>query len=808
MMSRLFPRRSCRVALLLFLAPLLLMAGVAQASAQAWFVDGYHGGIWGHYPEGYTGFICDMLDANPDWNICLEIEPETWDTVAVKTPEDLARLREYVKAGRVEFTNPSWAQPYLWNIDGECILRQMEVGMQTILRHFPEAQFVTYAVEEPCFTSSLPALLSELGFRHAVLRCPDTCWGGYPVGHGGELVNMVGPDGTRLLSVPRPACESFEPGSTWQTASWKNSPAYLTACREADIAHPVGMCYQDAGWKNGPWVGNKAIYSTWTNYIEHISIGTTDDDWHFSQEDIRPNLMWGSSVMNRLAQQVRSAENALLQRECLALLPGAPYDSLTADADVLDQAWKHLFLAQHHDTWIVPYNGLRGKRTWANWVEEWTTLPPLAMDEEKGSTLRVFNTLGHSRRAMLRVGEHCYPVEVPAFGRRDFTVDELAKTTEGYETCRVVKKNSQQLTVTNGLLTITFDLTGGGVISRLEYEDGYDFAQTAHLFDGAGVAMGELRGYFYDKNLWHSSKEEKVKCQVEGDGTLCMTIVLEGSIAGSPFTQTYILHGGETLIDCSLKVEWKTDERRESRDESRGTKGWTMPQGPGIGEYRQSGKTWREARRAWCDDRYKLNIFFPANLTNARLWKDAPFDVCESMQDSTWFSTWNDIRHNIILHWVDVSEGTDGHGLALLTDHTGSYGYGKDYPLSLTAQYSGVGLWGRNYRIEGPLEMHYALIPHRGRWDESGIDRISREWNSPVISQWRNENKESDVSLIDLGETGLELSGVHRTEEGLEVRLYNASGDDTPQTIRIGSETMSLSIPRHGLKTIHINQEM
>ena len=782
--------------------------------ARSYFVDGYHGGIWGHYPEGYTSFICDQLDQHPDWNICLEIEPETWDTVAVKAPADLARLREYVKKGRVEFTNPSWAQPYLWNIDGECILRQMEVGMQTITKYFPEAQFVTYAVEEPCLTSSLPAMLSLLGFRHAVLRCPDTCWGGYPVGHGGELVNMVGPDGTSLLSVPRPACETLEPGSTWQTASWKNSRAYLTACREAGIAHPVGMCYQDAGWKNGPWMGDKAIYTTWTNYIEQISVGTTDDDWHFSQEDIRPCLMWGSSVMNRLAQEVRSAENALLQREKLSLLPGAPHDTLLADADLLDSQWKQLFLAQHHDTWIVPYNGLRGKRTWADWVTEWTTLPPLATAADAmlpTSTLRVFNTLGHARREMVRVDGRLCPVEVPAYGFRDYTAAALAQAAASATPCRVVEKNPHLLTVTNGVSTLTFDLDKGGTVSHLLYEDGYDFAGTACVENGDEVAFGALRGYFYDQERWCSSTEEKVNCTVEGDGTPCMTIVLEGAIAGSPFTQTYTLLGGERCIDCRLKVDWKMTSAlpapsRDGRPENGGRRRESMqPQGPGIGEYRQSGRQWRETRRAWCDDRYKLNLFFPVHLDDACLWKDAPFDVCESRQDSTWYGTWDDIRHNIILHWVDLSEGSDGHGLALFTDHTGSYGYGKEYPLTLTAQYSGVGLWGRNYHIEGPLEMHYALVPHCGQWDEAGVDRASRAWNEPLVSRVMEGECEPDYSLIDLGDSGLELSGVRRTDDGIEVRLYNAAGDATPQTIVLAGKPLQVSLPRHGLTTLKIN---
>ena len=782
-------KQSVRKVLILAILCIQCLFSPAQAPAggrgQAWFVDGYHGGVWGHYPKGYTAFICDQLDAHPDWNICLEIEPETWDTVAVQAPGDLERLRTYVRAGRVEFTNPSWAQPYLWNIDGECILRQMEVGMAKIRQYFPEAQFVTYAAEEPCFTSSLPALLTELGFRHAVLRCPDTCWGGYPAAHGGERANMVGPDGTSLLCVPRPDCEALEAGSTWQTASWKNSRAYLRACREAGIEHPVGMCYQDAGWKNGPWVGDKATYVTWTQYIEEVCTHETTDDWHFSQEDIRPCLMWGSSVMNRLARQVRSAENTLLQREKLALLPGAPHDPLTADAEALDKAWKGLFLAQHHDTWIVPYNNLRGKRTWADWVEEeWTALPAWPEADGQGTTLRVFNTLGHARKDIVHMDGNDYPVEVPAFGYRDFTAEELTAATTA-ASCRVLKKNKHWVEVTNGLCTLTFNLRRGGTVSHLLYtdkEDGtaYDLAPAKQ--DKEQRLVGELRGYFYNKQQWCSSSESKVECHIEGEGTPRMTVVMEGKVAGSPFTQTYTLQQGSPLIDCTLKVDWQGRQ--------------------GIGEYRQDGKRWRETRRAWCDDRYKLNIFFPTRLTDARLWKDAPFDVCESRQDSTWYSTWNDIQHNIILHWLDISEGSNGYGLALLTDHTGSYSYGKDYPLALTAQYSGIGLWGRNYRIEGPLEMHYALVPHRGLWDDAAIDRISREWNEPLIGLWTDGSDTQEDSLIDLGNTGLEVSGARQTENGLEVRLYNAAGDGETHNVRIGNQTMQVAIPRHGLKTI------
>ena len=45
-----------------------LLAISASASAQeSYFVDGFHGGIYGHYPvPWYTQFMVDQLQSNPE----------------------------------------------------------------------------------------------------------------------------------------------------------------------------------------------------------------------------------------------------------------------------------------------------------------------------------------------------------------------------------------------------------------------------------------------------------------------------------------------------------------------------------------------------------------------------------------------------------------------------------------------------------------------------------------------------------------------------------------------------------------------
>ena len=47
--------------------------------ATLYFVDGYHGGIRGHMPEGSWQDILSAMERWPEWKISLEIEPESWE---------------------------------------------------------------------------------------------------------------------------------------------------------------------------------------------------------------------------------------------------------------------------------------------------------------------------------------------------------------------------------------------------------------------------------------------------------------------------------------------------------------------------------------------------------------------------------------------------------------------------------------------------------------------------------------------------------------------------------------------------------
>ena len=129
---------------------LLSLNAGAQERRQTYFVDGFHGGVYGHYPlDDYTQYMIDQLEKHPHWCIGLEIEPETWDSVRTRTPETYARWRQTVVSNRVEYTNPSYAQSYNYNISGESIIRQIQYGIKKLRSNFPTLAFTSYSTEEP-----------------------------------------------------------------------------------------------------------------------------------------------------------------------------------------------------------------------------------------------------------------------------------------------------------------------------------------------------------------------------------------------------------------------------------------------------------------------------------------------------------------------------------------------------------------------------------------------------------------------------------------------------------------------------------
>jgi len=785
-----------------------LWAVAVLGQQPAWFVDGYHGGIYGHYPSSFTRFIVDSMRTHSDWKLNLEIEPATWDFVRTNTPDDYAAFKQLATdqsvSGRIEFINPAYAQSYLWNISGESVLQQFARGMEKIREHFPNAQFVTYSSEEPCFTSALPGILKSFGFKQAVLKNPDTCWGGYTRAFGGELVNWIGSDGAAIPTVPRYAMESLKQNSTWETIANANKPEFVRAALRAGIEHPVGMCIQDAGWRNGPWlkrggdVYEPTRFTTWRNYFQNVAIQKPTQDWHFSQEDVQVSLVWGAQILQRAAQEERRAESRVVTAEKMATLAGVYQHAPWPEAS-LNEAWRTLMLSQHHDCWIVPYNG-KHDQTWADKVASWTDNTIQRSEEiirqsaeafagETNSNepvqLRVFNTLGVARTDVACVilpenwrgeplvrdssglvvssqlsskhnaKELIFLAAVPAMGYASFKLESADQKAVQRPLASMTKDGSA--TLENDLYRLELDPVHGGTIHSLILKE----LGNRQLVDAANARrFNELRGFFFRAGKFFSTADHPARIEIIENGPVRARVRISGQLASNAVTQVITLTRGQRRIDFSARIDWHDS--------------------PGIGEnFEQSGGfQFTDDHKAFYDDRFKLLALFPVNLPEQQIYKNAPFDVTQSRLSDTFFSTWSGIKNNVLLNWVDLFDSTNQVGLEMLSDHTTSYAHGTNHPLGLTLQYSGVGLWGRNYSLRGPTEVNYALAPHAGNWEQAALWAEDDAWNEPLHTAFSKSETAPEFasrSLLSFDRDGWEVPAMRLDNGRVYIRLFNAS---------------------------------
>jgi alpha-mannosidase len=177
---------------------------------------------------------------------------------------------------------------------------------------------------------------------------------------------------------------------------------------------------------------------------------------------------------------------------------------------------------------------------------------------------------------------------------------------------------------------------------------------------------------------------------------------------------------------------------------------------------------------------------------------------------------------------VDVTDDKNEYGMAVISDHVTSYSHGENFPLALTVQYVGMGLWGRHYGVNGPTDIHYALLPHTDKWDKAGLNEETIKWNEPVVTLMVNDqqNAKSFTKSLD---SGLAISALYYKGDDLYVRIVNSGADKKTHHIvfncqadqvefvelndkiissfqpkETGKVSFDLDLPRFGFKTIKL----
>jgi alpha-mannosidase len=825
-----------------------------------YYMDGYHGGVRGHMPEGCWRDILSAMREFPDWKISLDVEASSWEVLRRQDPQAYEELAAYLKDrsshARVEMVAGTFAQPYGWAISGESNIRQLQRGLQVIQQQFPGIKVLTYAVQEPCWASCLPQILRSLKFEGAALKDASTAWAGYAAGLDADVFHWIGPDGTPITTVPRYAVEKLQ--KVYETESVDATVQFSEKCVEHGILHPTGMCFQDLGWPAKPRVqGSYIRFATWHEYIQEIASPPTKS-WRFGIEDILVTLPWGDPTLLKVAQQVRSAENRLVTAEKIAAIAFVKERS-TWPAEQLREAWDYVLLSQAHDAWITATTR-KGRQAWAFQVASHTLDAQDAADQvigtaasaiSKGSPaspqvplgtqwVRIINSLGFERRDLAQVDIATDPgtvnIEVRdsaghavtsqfVVTRKYLPLDSLKGLSQtrdiypmseagnpataginnaivlfraqvpsiGYATYEVVPSYVEAKTTPQGkvfaltqsdgtvvlesdLYQLTLDPKKGGAITKLIVKElEKDFAPS-----NSDRMLNEFRGYFIAQSAWHSSSENAARITIAENGPLRVALVIDGQVGDVPYQSRVSLVEGQRRIDFHVRFIFEQDT-------------WIGDPWDIKPEDRRS-----EQRRSQNDGRWKLQAFFPVSFQQGELYKNAAFDVCRSRNKNTFFQRWDDIKHNIIVNWVDIVDLDEKYGLALLSDHTTAYTNGENYPLALVLAWAWEGgFWWGKHPLRGPLEMSYAIVPHQGAWDAARISEECGRYSEQLVSQLVEGTPagiDSSYSLLQLDSRGIQVSTLLVEGDAILVRLFNADSNESAHVVSFPNRPKQIEI--------------
>ena len=830
----------------------LAIAEVTVNDISISYMDGYHGGVIGHMPPGSWRDVLSALREFPDWKISLDIEPDSWAVLRREDPESFAELGRLLAEGsRVEMVGGTFAQPYGWAVSGESNIRQLQRGLRVIREAFPGLRVDTYAVQEPCWASCLPQILRSLGFSGASLKNASTAWGGYTAGFDADVVQWIGPDGTAISAVPRYALERLR--FVYETESIDATEEFAQRCRQHGIEHPAGMCFQDLGWAAKPRVRRPQLqYRTWREYLSFVPKPTKS--WHFTLEDILVTLPWGDSTLRQVAQQVRSAENRIVVAEKMATL-AAVLQKQPYPLDTLDQAWKQLLLSQAHDAWITATTR-SGRQAWAFAVAENTLdaetsaqeiigqstdafalrAQPSSHSAAASQSVLLFNTLASARSELAEIsiasdprttgfilrdasgnvlpsqavvdrryhtlpvltamseqheiapGENKTPagginhtvllasVPVPALGMTSLTVESVSAPppTSATAGVSVTEQGDGRFLIQSDRYRIQIDAKQGGTISSL-----VSISDGTELVHAGDRRFGEYRGYFIEDKAWRSSTEQAARVTIHENGPLRATVQIDAQIGSATVSTLLTVIQGESRLDFEVTMKF--------------------PRPTFIGDPHEVAPDERRTsgRRSQNDGRWKLQVHLPF-AADGQIYKSAAFDVCKSKVADTSFQDWNDIKHTIVAQWLDLMKPATNHGLAVMCDGTTAYNYGPDQSLGLVLAWAwDGGFWWGKHPIEGQHTTRFALLPHRGTWEEAALWHEYSRFCEPLVTALASapvRSPASTLSLVDTGSPALQLSAMQMVNGAMQLRFFHASSAAAKHHIQLGFRPRRLEL--------------
>jgi alpha-mannosidase len=742
-----------------------------------------HGGLvlWGsdHFVK-YLRSAVEWLDRYPSFKIGLDNEAYTYDQMARANPEILQEIRTYLKkyAGRFGIGTCTYGQPLSVFINEESNIRQIGYALTADRRHLGCAPDV-YLMSEHAMHSQIPQILKGFGFEGAIMRTHFMMYGYNPT-FDAAIGWWVGFDGSRIPTIPTYKGQGAEFGRTtvdnWILTRYpgSNAPKSPADFRKefAHINPLLATRADDAGLRREELVKEyegKPGYK-WILLEEILPAFPAPQE----QFDTKPNdfvvrMPWGYCG-NEIWNLSRWAEVAVLTAEraaAIAMLTGG-----TNHQAELENAWKNLLVAQHHDIQIcgilndarrflpesinISENVLNSSlqhiasQMSAGNNPQVVVLNPVSWHRKEWFEISVSLPRGYAKNLQIMHGNKIIPSAILAAdlhsdgSLRDIKLAFYADMPElsvcSYKLVPTENKSSiedkklivdsQNLTITTPFLEVHFDPKGG--ISSMKNKR-----------TGKELLDAKKRSAFFAGRIDGKDAESEGFWSLEhAKGGAPWALARQSGMIGSiPYTFEMKFDTESPRIDCRVRFSFS---------------------GQRIGQLSDNK---RESVSGFVHE-HKLRFkMFPAVGKDAVGVRDLPFAVSETPD-----------RYVNGLYWTAVTDGEKGLGVF----NRGTMGAVReqDGGFSIPLAYAMYYIWGTRM-LTGDFAYEIALYPFTEQWDKTGLHERAIEYNYPLAGLFApaGDGKSGHtIQPIVISSSEVIASAFLNLDDDLYVRLYEHRG--------------------------------
>ncbi|MDH7501428.1 MAG: hypothetical protein QHJ82_01760 [Verrucomicrobiota bacterium] len=765
-------------------------ANAASATEPLYLLTCDHGGLvlWGqdHFAER-LGNAVSWLDKYPSFKIGLDNEAHMYDVLAQQNPRLLDHLRELLKryAGRFGIGTCTYGQPLSAFINEESNVRQLVYAIRANRRHFGCTP-VIYLMSEHAMHSQLPQLLTGSGFQGAIMRTHFMMYGYNPT-FDAPIGWWVGLDGSRISAVPTYHGQGASFGKTtvdnWILTRWpsKDTPKSLADFRrEFAHIHPLlATRADDSGLRREELVQEcegKPEYR-WILLDELLeTFPRPTVEFKTEPNDFVVRMPWGYCG-NEIWDMSRQAEVQVLTAERLAALelmlcgPNREPD--------LEDAWKNLLVAQHHDIQIcgllaearrfLPASLAASARVrdgamqfFASQMKgeglvQVTAFNPVSWRRAEWlETELSFSQKGEAKFIQVKRGDQLVPSTLLSAER--YSDGSLMTARLGF-VADLDALSLAAFSIIPGKTDLAGDAAASAASNRVVVATSPLTVLTpfyeAHLHSDGGLASlvdrrtgkpllkSGMRSGFFVGTIDGADRESKgqwlLKPAVEAPPSV--TAREDGFIGTIPYTFELTFHADTPRLDGRVKFHFAGQKLgRVSTNQRDGTSGFIHEQ----------------------KLRFKL---FPATGEQVIGVRDLPFAIAETTN-----------RYVEGIYWTAVSDGQTG--LALFNRGTMGSVLETDGGFSVPLAYAMYYIWGTRM-LEGDFSYDFALYPFTGDWRKQDLHRRAIEYNFPVVSVSTPPGKGTIGAYLrafDIGSDNVILCALYPEGGRVLARFYEYQG--------------------------------